>query len=138
MLALLYDARSGGLSLLPWHRVLSGNVDAGGLLASAADWFVVTRCNTSEEVIAAMADIGDPGGAPKSGVFGLWTRAGGALLTVDRERVEGVLDGSQSEDLRWLDVSVLSGTLSRMIGRPTESLSADGLSVRQPSDAHER
>ena len=126
VLALLYDARSGGLALLPWHRVLASDVDAGALLTSAADWFVVTRCNTWEEVIGGLADAGGPGGVSKSGVFGLWTRAGGALLTVDRVRVESVLDRSQSEALRWLDVSVLSSTLTRMIGKPTESLSADG------------
>ena len=136
VLALLYDAGSGGLALLPWHRVLGGDVDAGALMASVADWFVVTPIKTSEQLMRALADAGASGGASKSGVFGLWTRGGGALLTVDRVRVEGVLDGSKSEDLRWLDVSVLSSTLSRMIGRPTESLSADG-TLTYVADARE-
>ncbi len=136
VLALLYDAHSGGLALLPWHRVLVGDVDGGALMKSAADWFDVTAIKTSDQLMAALADAGGSGGRSRSGVFGLWTRDGGALLTVDRERVEIVLDRSQSEDLRWLDVSVLSSTLSRMIGRPTESLSANG-TLMYVADARE-
>jgi uncharacterized protein (DUF1015 family) len=55
----------------------------------------------------------------------MWTPAGGVLLTVDRGKVEQVMPAAASETLRWLDVSVLSATLSRMIGTPSEQLSAD-------------
>ena len=58
--------------------------------------------------------------------FGLWTRDGGALLSVKTDLVAPLLPMGVSETLRWLDVSVLSSTLSAMTGTPTAELSADG------------
>ena len=122
VLALLYDAHSGGLGLLPWHRVLHGVAEGKQLLDAASDWFGVTPCRSSGDLVRALAD--DDPSVP--GRIGLWTREGGALLEVDRARVEGLLPASASETLRWLDVSVLSSTLSRMIGSPPEQLATNG------------
>jgi len=117
VLALMYEAQSGGLELLPWHRLLAG-LDGGDIVAKAADWFSVADVADSTAVKSAVAAI--------PGTLGLWTREGGAILTVGRERVAGLLPAEKSETLRWLDVSVLSATLSRMIGTSTEDLAADG------------
>lgn len=122
VLALLYDAHSGGLGLLPWHRVLRGVAEGRVLMDAASEWFVVTPCNSSAELIEALAE-GEPSVPAR---IGLRTAGGGALLEVDRERVAALLPASASETLRWLDVTVLSSTLSRMIGRAPEELAMDG------------
>lgn len=133
VLALLFDARSGGLALRPWHRVIRGVPPAGVLFEAAARLFTVERVAQIDELLARLA-VGQS--APGAGVIGLWTRAGGALLTVERERVRPLLPGSGSEDLRWLDVSVLSGTLSAMVGSTVEELIAGGR-LAYVSDASE-
>ncbi len=125
VLALMYEAHSGGLALLPWHRVLAG-ADGGDLLSAAGDWFSVHPVGQSAELTNQLAP----------GSMGLWTRKGGALLRVDRNRVADLLPKGRSETLRWLDVSVLSATLSRMIGTQTEELAADGRLTYSPDAAH--
>ena len=129
VLTLLYDAHSGGLSLLPWHRLISGVSDSASVFASAEDLFAAERITTSRELVDRLA-------ATSSGVIGLWTRAGGALLKVDRERLLRLPPGDGSETVRWLDVSVLSGTLSLVIGSGAEKLSAEGR-LAYVSDARE-
>lgn len=122
VLALLYDAHSGGLGLLPWHRVLNGVADGGALIEAASQWFNVTPCQSSAELVAVLGEA-EPSTPAR---IGLWTVGGGALLEVDRERVGGLLPAAASETLRWLDVSVLSGTLSRMIGSAPEEMATQG------------
>jgi uncharacterized protein (DUF1015 family) len=129
-LVLLYEAHSGGLALRPWHRLLSG-VDADGLSAAAREFYRVEPRGSVADLVAAVGD-----GTDQTGRIGLWTRAGGWLLTVDRARVAPLLDASASEMLRWLDVNVLSVTLSRMIGASADSLAADGR-LTYASDAAE-
>ena len=117
VLALMYEANSGGLELLPWHRLLSG-VDPSGLIEKASRFYAV-RARDSASALAAAVDA-----MPYS--MGLWTRDGGAVLTVERDRVESLLPTGASEAVRWLDVSVLSSTLSPMTGFTSAELSADG------------
>ncbi len=118
VLALMYEASSGGLALLPWHRLLTG-VDGAQLLASAADWFSVTRSDSPEDVAAKTA------ATPRI------HRVVDARGRSDPPR--WIAQGSPqscrphaSETLRWLDVSVLSATLSRMIGTSTQALADQG------------
>jgi uncharacterized protein (DUF1015 family) len=120
VLALMYEANIGGLELRPWHRVLH-DVD-GGLPERAHEWFHVTGYDSPEEVVRAVSgqSVGD------AGVFGLFTAAGASLLVADRARVDAILPPAGTETLRWLDVSVLSATLSRMIGATPEELAAEG------------
>ncbi len=125
VLALMYEAKSGGLLLLPWHRVLTG-VDGPALLSAANDWFAVTPCTTAQAMMAGLSGSEQVADARPRGLIGLWTRAGGALLEVDAQRVANLLSSDASETLRWLDVSVLSATLSLMIGTKSEDLAADG------------
>ena len=122
VLALLYDTHSGGLGLLPWHRVLRGVVRGNVLIDAASEWFTVTPCQSSAEMVAALAE-GEPSATAR---LGLWTVDGGAVLEVDRERVAELLPASTSETVRWLDVTVLSVTLSRMIGSTPEELATNG------------
>ena len=119
VLALLYDAHSGGLSLLPWHRLLRG-IDPGALVDAASRWFSVEQVESSDRLLAALA------ASSEAGVIGLWTPEMGAILRVDRQQVGRLLPAGASESLRWLDVSVVSSTLREMIGTDPGQLSADG------------
>jgi uncharacterized protein (DUF1015 family) len=123
VLALLYDAHSGGLRLLPWHRLVHG-VDAQRLARQLAEFYDVRDIADPEAVLRALA------GAP-AGTLGFWTRAGGALLSVRRPAVAQLLAGAGSETLRWLDVTVLSVTLSATMG----SSEGAGTSLTYTSDA---
>jgi hypothetical protein len=80
--------------------------------------FAVEEVASSDELLRLVSSGTDPG------LIGLWSRDGGAVLCVDRDRVGSWL-GAGSEELRWLDVSVLSATLSQMIGSTTETLVAE-------------
>jgi uncharacterized protein (DUF1015 family) len=119
VLALLYDAHSGGLSLLPWHRLVSGVRDVEHVFRSAADLYVTERVTSSDDLLARLSLVA-------TGVVGVWTRAGGALLTIDRENVVHLVPGAESATVRWLDANVLSVTLKRMIGSGADELSAQG------------
>ena len=119
VLALMYEAHSGGLALRPWHRVLRG-VDESGL-AAIEQWFDSTAKSTPAELLRVLAN--SP--ADKAGIFGLWTADGGRLLE-PRPGADFVPSVAGSETVDRLDVSVLSATLTRMFGTPTEELAADG------------
>ncbi|HJP87974.1 MAG TPA: DUF1015 family protein, partial [Candidatus Limnocylindrales bacterium] len=118
VLALMFEANTGALELRPWHRVLRA---VGDSLADLADeWFAVTPFATPQELFTALHAHHD-----ERGVFGLWTPRGGALLVAKPTNVAAVLADGGSETFRWLDVSVLSATLSRMIGTTPEQLAAE-------------
>jgi uncharacterized protein (DUF1015 family) len=103
VLALLYDAHSGGLALRPWHRVIRGPLSWQRLEGRA----VRDSADLLEQVRLAESDA-----AP--GIFGAWTRGGGKLLKIDPD---------QSSEL---DVDILSSTLPQMIGATTDELNANG------------
>ena len=119
VLALLYEARSGGLALLPWHRLVSRIPDATGVLGAARELFEVQPMTAAEQVLEHLRVAGE-------GVIGLWTRFGGALLKLDRERLDHLVPPADSQTVRRLDVSLLSGTLKRMTGSAADELSAGG------------
>lgn len=120
VLALLYEADSGGLALAPWHRVIAGVADPAAVLGAARQLYSARGAPTAAEVIEAVE------GAPEAGVIGAWTREGGAILTVNRALAGRYVAGVASSEVRWLDVSVLSGTLERMIGSTEAELTAQG------------
>jgi uncharacterized protein (DUF1015 family) len=103
VLALLYEAHSGGLSLRPWHRVISGPM--------ATHAFAGKAVRDQEDLLERMR-LAESDATP--GIVGLWTRDGGLLLK---------LDPSHPGEL---DVDVLSSTLPQMIGATTDELNAIG------------
>jgi uncharacterized protein (DUF1015 family) len=117
VLSLLYDAASGGLTVLPTHRLLRTGPAGGGLLERARSLFTVSPRDDYESLLA---ELGEPGR------LGLWTDAGGALLGVDRQRLGGLMPEGVSDALRWLDVSVLDASLEALVGRPAADLVTGG------------
>lgn len=117
VLALLFDANSGGLAVLPTHRVLRRLQGGTSLLATAEALFEVDT-RTSWEAIAR--DL-------EPGRLGVYTRDGAALLTPRRDQLAELLPAGASETLRWLDVSVLSASLEQLAGAPPAELLAGDL-----------
>ncbi len=111
VLALLYDAHSGGLALRPWHRVIRGAPDTAQILAAAAGPYSVEPISDQVTLLDRMR-LDDP--ASPAGTLGVWTRNGGALLAINN---------ATSADL---DVDVLSSTLPQMIGSTTDELNTSG------------
>jgi uncharacterized protein (DUF1015 family) len=66
------------------------------------------------------------GGSSHAGVLGIWTGRQGLVLEVNRQKAQAFVDGGASESVRWLDVSVLSGTLNAMTGATEAELTAQG------------
>ena len=120
VLALLFSAASGGLELEPWHRVIANVSDHATVLKRAGELFDAAPIGSSDELLSTIA------GSTQAGVVGLWTRGGGSVLRIDPARAEGFAPSGASEEVRRLDVSVLSGTLQRMIGASEAELTAQG------------
>ena len=112
VLMLLLDVESGSLTVLPTHRVARGVPDPAGLLQAARALFDVTPADAAALVRAFGPSAATPGG---SGRFGLWTRAGGALLEARRDSFEGLLPPG-GDALRRLDVTLLAAALERLTG----------------------
>ena len=120
VLALLYEAHSGGLALRPWHRVIRGPLNTAQILAAATGPYTVEAVSDYVTLLGRMR-LDDP--ASPSGTLGVWTRNGGALLMVNNATFAD------------LDVDVLSSTLPQMIGSTTDELNASGR-LTYVSDAH--
>ena len=112
LLMLLLETGGGSLTVFPTHRVARGLADGAGLLTTAHALFDVEPADAAtlarEFGPAALA----PGGA---GRFGLWTRAGGAILTARREAFGAFLPAG-GDALRRLDVTLLAAALEQLGG----------------------
>ena len=122
VLALLYEGHSGGLALAPWQRLVSGVGQPQAVLAAAAQLFEVSRADSDENLVAALAQPDEPG----RGALAIWTRDGGALLEFDRARLREQVHAGATGEVPSLDVSLLSGTLRQMIGSTEAELSDAG------------
>lgn len=120
VLALLYSAESDGLALAPWHRVVSAVDDVQRTLMVAAEIYDAQQTDNSSELIAHIDE------SSQAGVVGVWTRSGGSVLKVDRQKAHQYTNAAAPDSVRWLDVSVLSGTLSAMTGASEAELTAQG------------
>lgn len=129
VLALLFDAQGGGLSVLPTHRVVRGLPEPDALFAALEQLFTLIRQPRAEDVLAVMRRTTVAATEWGSGRIGLWTRSGGALLEVDRSRMAGLLPAGMSEALRALDVTSLSVCLEQLVGRSASDLAAEGRMV---------
>lgn len=117
VMVLLYEAASGGLQVLPTHRLVRGGLVGAELLAAAQTLFRVTPCARPAELLERLHEPGR---------LGVWTRAGGALLEPRRRELERLLPAGASQTLRWLDVSVLSAVLPTLAGAGTDELLQSG------------
>ena len=123
LLMLLVDASAQPLTVLPTHRVVRGLGDDGvARLLAGLDAFVDVRRDMTEGELVARFEAAAllPGGA---GRFGLWTRAGGSLLTARRDAFEPYLPTGGAA-LRALDVTLLAVVLDRLAGTGADAVAA--------------
>jgi uncharacterized protein (DUF1015 family) len=100
VLALLFEARTGGLSVLATHRLLETDSD------------VLARAHKAFEVVSVSAAGAAVPGGP--GSIGVWTRRGGALLT------------PRNPDPGTLDVAVLDAAYPELVGVSQAELTQSG------------
>lgn len=113
LLVLLFDADSGGLSVLPTHRLVEGGREGAAVLEAARGLFAVEPVASGPQLLE---------GLRRPGRLGLWTAAGAALLEPRRERLASLLPPAASEALRWLDVMVLTSALPTLVGEDPQAL----------------
>ncbi len=126
ILMLVLEATGQPLTVLPTHRVVHGLGDAGiaALLDGLDGWFEVRRDVDAAELERVFDPIGLAAGG--GGRFGLWTRAGGALLTARRDAFGPHLP-SGGAALRGLDVTLLAVALERLAGLDPEAVAAGAI-----------
>jgi uncharacterized protein (DUF1015 family) len=119
VLALLLDATSQPLTVLPTHRVVRYARD-NDFLREAVALFDVRTAVSRQELVGEFAGI-EGGGR---GRFGVWTRGGGAVLSAKREGFASSLPAGGSA-VRSLDVTLLGVALERLLGVDAESVARE-------------
>jgi uncharacterized protein (DUF1015 family) len=124
VLALFMDTSTQPLLVLPTHRVarIVGEADALASAAETSGLFDVEPADRAALVAAFGPGADAPGGR---GRIGLWTRAGGAVLTARRAAFEPLLPPG-GEALHRLDVTLLAATLARLCGIDRAATTAGG------------
>jgi uncharacterized protein (DUF1015 family) len=114
LLALFVDTSGEPLLALPTHRVARGVSVADALVeaAAASGLFAVEPADRGALRAAFGPEAQAPGGR---GRIGLWTRAGGAVMTARRDAFVPILP-SGGDALRRLDVTLLSAAFERLCG----------------------
>jgi uncharacterized protein (DUF1015 family) len=125
LLALLLEASGQQLTVLPTHRLVRGigAERASGLVDAARELFDVEHVPSGERLGASFAPIADAGGR---GRIGLWTRAGGAILTARHEAIAPYLP-SGGAALRSLDVTILGVALRRLLDIDDDAVAAGAI-----------
>ncbi|HXG26378.1 MAG TPA: DUF1015 domain-containing protein [Candidatus Binatia bacterium] len=126
ILMLVLEPEEGPLTVLPTHRVLLGlgNDGARGLVERAGELFDVERGVGRDALVAAFDGSVERAGG--EGRFGLWTRAGGAILHARRAAFVPFLPAGGTA-LRRLDVTLASVAIERLAGIDPTAVAAGRL-----------
>jgi uncharacterized protein (DUF1015 family) len=138
ILTLFLDAAGEPVTVLPTHRIVhaTGADPTATFLDRADELFDVERDVDQAALrqrfeLAALARGGD-------GRFGVWTRAGGAMLTARRDAFGDLLPEGGAA-LRSLDVTLLGVALARLAGIDDEAVAAGAIAyTKSAADAIER
>ena len=124
LLMLFLETTAEPLTVLPTHRLVAGLGDDGveRLRTRLGELFRVEPVDR-DALLAAFAGRADSSGG--AGRIGLWTRAGGAILTADRAAL-GPLLPPGGEAVRALDVVLLGSALERLAGIDPAAVAAGG------------
>jgi uncharacterized protein (DUF1015 family) len=120
LLTLLLTASDEELTVLPTHRLVHaiGDRRAAEVLTRSAELFDVRPVASGQELAASFGSAGEAGG---HGRFGVWTRAGGAVLTARRAAFEPFMPAGGAA-LRGLDVTLLGIALDRLLGLDADAV----------------
>ena len=124
LLMLFIDALGEPLTVLPTHRVVRGLGEDGiaDVLAGLDSLFSVRPDVSAAELGEQFGAAGLARGG--EGRFGLWTRAGGAVLAARPAAFDADLPPDGGPALRGLDVTLLGVALERLAGVGAEALAA--------------
>jgi uncharacterized protein (DUF1015 family) len=118
LLILLLETTAEPLTVLPTHRVVRGLGAAGLAVMNQGLPALFDSVRADREALVASFGGVAAGGA---GRFGLWTRAGGSILTARRDAfATGEAGGGTA--LRELDVTLLGLALERLAGIDTAAI----------------
>jgi len=126
LLTLFLDAVGEPLTVLPTHRIVRGLGDerVAALVTRLEEFFMVDSDVAVGDLRGRFEAAGlAPGG---EGRFGLWTRAGGAVLTARRHAFEPFLPAGGAA-LRGLDVTLLGVALERLVGIGAEAVAGGAI-----------
>ncbi len=118
LLALLLDAGSQPLTVLPTHRLVRDLADDGGALLAALGGLFECQAADRPTLEAWGTD-----GAGGRGRIGLWTRRGGHVMTARRDAFEPWLPPG-GPAVRALDVTLLSVALEHLAGIDVDAVAA--------------
>ena len=133
LLTLFLPASDDSLTVLPTHRLVRGIGDAAAasLIARADEWFAVELVDAGDDLVDRFTRAGSGRGG--EGRFGLWTRAGGAVLTARRSAFAPFLpDGGEA--VRDLDVTLLAIALERLLGLDAEAVAGGAVDYTKSAD----
>jgi uncharacterized protein (DUF1015 family) len=130
LLALLLETSGQALTVLPTHRLVRGLGEAGAarLLATAGELFAVEPVESGTELAEAFTAQHDGG----RGRFGVWTRAGGAVLTARPSAFAPSLP-TGGKALRSLDVTLLGAALNRLAEIDDEAVETGAIGYTKSS-----
>ncbi len=126
LLTLFLEAGAEPLTVLPTHRMIRsvGDEAAALMLRRADELFEVEPVASADELVRAFEAAGLTHGG--EGRFGLWTRAGGALLRARRNAFAPFLP-TGGDALRGLDVTLLGISLERLAGLDAEAVAGGAI-----------
>jgi uncharacterized protein (DUF1015 family) len=124
LLMLFLETTAEPLTVLPTHRLVGGLGDDGAarLRDGLPELFAVAPAGR-DELLGAFGGRADARGG--DGRFGLWTRAGGSILTARRAAFEPFLPAG-GPHVRALDVVLLGVALERLAGIDPAAVAAGG------------
>jgi uncharacterized protein (DUF1015 family) len=124
LLMLFLETTAEPLTVLPTHRLVGGlGSDGVARLREGLDELFEVVPVDRDALLAAFSGRADVRGG--EGRFGLWTRAGGALLTARRGAFEPLLPAG-GPAVRGLDVVLLGAALEHLAGIDPAAVAAGG------------
>jgi hypothetical protein len=133
VLALLVESSGQTLTVLPTHRLVGGLGDGSAdLLETSRTLFDVEPVDGRDALEAVFGPTNAAHGHGGRGRFGLWTRAGGAILTARRAAFGSDLPAGGTA-LRGLDVTLLQVALERLLGIDAAAIAAGRLTYTRSS-----
>jgi hypothetical protein len=132
---LFLGTSSQPLTVLPTHRLVTGlGADGVERLVAGLDELFAARAAGRDELVAQFDGLTEARGG--DGRFGLWTAAGGWLLTARRAAFEPLLPGAGSA-IRRLDVSLLGAAIEHLTGIDQDQVASGGriLFTKSAADA---
>ena len=138
LLTLFLPTGPAPLTVLPTHRIVRDldETTVAGLLDAAERFFSVERVGDVEALCGRFDAVALAAGG--DGRFGVWTRAGGALLTARREAFAPFLAGTDPA-AGALDVALLGVALEQLLGIGPDAITAGAVAyTKSAADAIDR